>query len=169
VTLQSDTDLPLKRYCTCWEAAHRWNKLAIGQGVVAACPREPLQHEPLVEERILVMNYATTQAQPKGVSSMPHRRWGLAEATLAKAMSFSPPPTVDEVDKLYRQLEEIHTIGTMQLAECPCSRRSAPAPSPVQARTGRLGPDAMLSVIRMARPTGSINKSVVWCNSTRMT
>jgi hypothetical protein len=36
----------------------------------------------------------------------PHSRWDRAKAT-----TFSPPPTTDEVDRLYRQLMEIHAIS----------------------------------------------------------
>jgi hypothetical protein len=42
----------------------------------------------------------------------------MVEATMAKAMSFSPPPTADEVDRLYRELAEIYAIGAAQLVEC---------------------------------------------------
>jgi hypothetical protein len=35
-----------------------------------------------------------------------HSRWDRAKAT-----TFSPPPTTDEVDRLYRQLMEIHAIS----------------------------------------------------------
>jgi hypothetical protein len=77
---------------------------------MVACPCEPPQHEPLVEERILMMDYATTQAQSGVISTLRHRR-SLPEATMAKAMSFSPPPTADELDRLYRQLAKIHAIG----------------------------------------------------------
>jgi hypothetical protein len=44
--------------------------------------------------------------------------WGQAETAASKALSFSPPPTADVVDKLYYQLEEIHAIATTQLAKC---------------------------------------------------
>jgi hypothetical protein len=50
------------------------------------------------------MDYAATLARPRGEISVPCHRWSLAEATMAKATSFSPPPTTDEVDRLYRQL-----------------------------------------------------------------
>jgi hypothetical protein len=36
---------------------------------------------------------------------------------VARAMVSSPPPTADEVDRLYRQLKEIHAVGAAQLAE----------------------------------------------------
>jgi hypothetical protein len=104
---------------------------------------------PLVDERILVMDCATSQAQREGVGSTLRHLRGPAEATMAKAKSLSPPPTIDEVDRLYHQLGEIHTIGAMQLVECARWWRSTPAPSSVWARTGQQGPDAMLSMIRM--------------------
>jgi hypothetical protein len=36
---------------------------------------------------------------------------GHGRSTIAKAMASSPPPIIDEVDKLYHQLMEIHAIG----------------------------------------------------------
>jgi hypothetical protein len=62
--------------------------------------------------------------------------WGLAEATVTKALSISPPPTTNGVDKLYHQLAEIHAIFASQLAECTHGCRSYSTPTPVQARTG---------------------------------
>jgi hypothetical protein len=55
----------------------------------------------------------------EGVISKPCCQRGLTEATMAEAISFSPSPTANEVDMLYHQLAEIHTIGgATQLAEC---------------------------------------------------
>jgi hypothetical protein len=52
-----------------------------------------------------MMNYAVTRAR-SGEAVLPpphpHTRWGLAEATMGKPMAFSPLPTTDEVDRLYR-------------------------------------------------------------------
>jgi hypothetical protein len=58
-----------------------------------------------------MMDYATTRARFEGVPSIPRSQWGLAEATVAKAMGFPPLPTANEVDTLYHQLAEIHAIG----------------------------------------------------------
>jgi hypothetical protein len=54
---------------------------------------------------------STSPHSSKGVISTPSCGWGQAEATVAKPPSASPPPTVDGVDKLYRQLAEIHAIA----------------------------------------------------------
>jgi hypothetical protein len=54
---------------------------------------------------------------------------------MSRDMVSSPPPTADDVDRLYRQLIEIHAIEGAQLVECSHWRRSDPTPSPVQART----------------------------------
>jgi hypothetical protein len=77
---------------------------------VAACAHE---HKAPIKERILMMDYATTQAQSEGVISTPCHRWDLVEA-----IHFSPPPTIDEMDRLYHQMVEIHAIGATQLVEC---------------------------------------------------
>jgi hypothetical protein len=65
-----------------------------------------------------MIDYALTQAQSEGVISTASRGWGLAEATVTKALSILPPPTTNEVDKLYHQLAEIHAIFATQLVEC---------------------------------------------------
>jgi hypothetical protein len=56
---------------------------------------------------------------------------------VAKPMAFLPVPTTNEVDRLYRQLTEIHTIDATQLAECARARwcHSYSTPSLVQVRT----------------------------------
>jgi hypothetical protein len=43
-----------------------------------------------------------------------------------KALNASRPPTTDRVDKLYRQLVEIHAITAAQLAECPTGTALTP-------------------------------------------
>jgi hypothetical protein len=98
------------------------------------------------------MDYAAIEAQPEVVSSTHHCQWDPAEATVAMTMSLSPPPTADKVDRLYRQLVEIHTIVVAQLVECARWRRSTPAPSLVWASTGRQGADMMLFMIRTVPP-----------------
>jgi hypothetical protein len=45
---------------------------------------------------------------------------------VAKALSASPPFNVDGVDKMYRQLAEIHTIAAAQLAKCAHWRHGHP-------------------------------------------
>jgi hypothetical protein len=83
-----------------------------------AGPSEPLQHEPPTEERILTMDYAATQARSLGLLLPPHNQWAIYE-----------------VDRLYRQLTEINTIGATQLAECTRWRRSDANPSRIRFRT----------------------------------
>jgi hypothetical protein len=55
-----------------------------------------------------MMDYAATQARAEGALLPPRGQWGLAKATVARSTAYSPPPTTNEVDKLYRQLTEIH-------------------------------------------------------------
>jgi hypothetical protein len=68
-----------------------------GQAATPAVPSEPLKHEPPIEERILMMDYATTQARSLGPMLPPRDQCAIAE-----------------VDRLYCQLTEIHTIGAAQ-------------------------------------------------------
>jgi hypothetical protein len=87
------------------------------------CTREPPWHEPpLKEDKILMIDYAPTQARSKGVISTPSCGWGQVEVVVAKAPSASPLSTADRVDKLYRQLAEIHATTAVQLVECACWR-----------------------------------------------
>jgi hypothetical protein len=77
-----------------------------------------LQREPTHEvERILMLDFTTTQAQAKEVAPPASREGGQDEAAVAMPLSASPPLTTDEVDKMYDQLGEIHAIATAQLAE----------------------------------------------------
>jgi hypothetical protein len=85
----------------------------------------------------------------KGEAPTASREGGQAAA---KALNTSPPPITDGVDKLYRQLAEIHAIAAAQLAGCAHWRHSDSTPSLVRGRTGRQRPDEMPSVIRMAPP-----------------
>jgi hypothetical protein len=62
----------------------------------------------------------------------------------------SPPLTADGVDKMYRQLMEIHAIIIVQLAECARWRRSDPTPTLVRAETDQQRPTTMPSVARLA-------------------
>jgi hypothetical protein len=67
---RTDINLPLERWHACREAAQRQSEVAGGQAAVVG-PCEPLQHElPAMEERILLMGYATTRAQPEGVATI---------------------------------------------------------------------------------------------------
>jgi hypothetical protein len=103
-----------------------------------ACLHAPPWHGPPPEvERFLMMDYVPTRARSKGVVCTPTRGWGQAEATLAMALSVSPPPIADGVDKLYHQVAEIHAIATAQLPECAHWRHSDSDPSPIWVGTGR--------------------------------
>jgi hypothetical protein len=57
-----------------------------------------------------MMDYATTQARSLGPLLPPHIQW-----------------SIDEVDKLYHELTEIHYICPIELAECAWWRQSKPS------------------------------------------
>jgi hypothetical protein len=99
------------------------------------------------------------------------RRWlplsatrGQAEAVVAKPPSASRPLIDDEVDKMYHQLVEIHSISTTQLAECACWLRSDSTPCPVQAGTDCPKSIVMPSTIRLAPspPTNFSSQAPPW-------
>jgi hypothetical protein len=102
------------------------------------------QYERTLEvERILMVDFAYAQAQPKEVDPPTCREGGWAAAAVAKPQSTSPPLTTDRVYKIYHQLAEIHAIATTQLAECAHWRQSDSTPRPVWAGTGRPRPVVM--------------------------
>jgi hypothetical protein len=82
---------------------------------------------------IVMIDYAPAQARFEGEVTARHRRGGLPGATVAKVVTFSPPPTFNEVDRLYHQQAEIHAIGdgVAQLAECARWCHSTSTSSPV--------------------------------------
>jgi hypothetical protein len=126
---QPDTRLPFEQWCArqegqraqarSWQpsakqkAAQWWNKLVGKQTTTKAPSHESPWHEPLLEaERTLIVDFASTHARAKGVASSTSHEGGQPEATAAKPLNASPPPTTDGVDKLYHQIAEIHAIAT---------------------------------------------------------
>jgi hypothetical protein len=78
-----------------------------------AQPHRPLRYRLAHEaERILVVELAATQLQAKGVAPPGSREGGQAKDTAAKPLNISPPPSADGVNRMYRQLAEIHAIIT---------------------------------------------------------
>jgi hypothetical protein len=75
-----------------------------------------------------------------------------------------PPPTIDEVDKMYRHLVEIHTITTAQLVECIHWRWSNLTPNTAHANVGWRGPTVEPSAIRTAPlpPTDFSPQALLW-------
>jgi hypothetical protein len=65
-----------------------------------------------------MFDFTSTQAQVEEVAPPASSEGGRAEATTAKSLSASPQLTADGLDKMYRQLAEIHAITATQLAEC---------------------------------------------------
>jgi hypothetical protein len=100
-----------------------------------AGPSEPLQHEPLTEQMIPMMDYAATQAQSLGPLLPPRNQ-----------------SAIDEVDRLYHQVADIKTIGATQLAECARWRHLNTNPSLVRFKIDRRSPDGMPSAIQTAPP-----------------
>jgi hypothetical protein len=103
-----------------------------------------------------MVDFTSTQAQVKEFDT-PVRR-GEAEAAVAKSPSTPPPLTTDGVDRMYRQLAEIHTIAVEQLAECACWHRIDSTPRSIQAGTSQPRPGAVPSATRLA-PSPSVNFS----------
>jgi hypothetical protein len=103
----------------------------------------------LEAERILMVDFTSTQAQAKEVALPASQKGGQVEAAIAKPVSSLPPFTTDGVNKMYRQLVEIHAIAATKLVECARWRRSDSTPSSVWAESGQPRPVATPSVIRL--------------------
>jgi hypothetical protein len=97
-----------------------------------------------------MVDFASTQAQSKGLVPSTSHKGSRTEAAAAEPLNASSPSTIDRVDRLYRQLVEIHTIAAVQLAECARWCRSDPTSSLVWAKTGWQGPTVSPSKARMA-------------------
>jgi hypothetical protein len=73
---------------------------------------EPPWHEPSLEaERILVVDLSTTQDQANGAFPSINRKEGQTKAVVAKPLNVLSPHPANRVDKLHRQLVEIHAIA----------------------------------------------------------
>jgi hypothetical protein len=95
-------------------------------GSIHAPPQRELTHK---AERILMVDFTSTQVQAKEVAPPANRKGVQDEADAAKPLSASPPLTADGVDKMYRQLTKIHAITAVQLTECARCRWSDSTPS----------------------------------------
>jgi hypothetical protein len=71
-------------------------------------------------ERILMVDFASTQAWVKEVALSASRERGQTEAAADKPPSTSPLLTINGVEKMYHQLEDIHAIAAEQLAKHTC-------------------------------------------------
>jgi hypothetical protein len=87
--------------CARQEAVQRQNESASGQAAAAARPCKPPRHEPsLGLERILMRDYACTQAQDKGVPPTTSHEEGHTKATKNRPPKALPLPTADGMDKV---------------------------------------------------------------------
>jgi hypothetical protein len=121
--------------------------------------------KPALEAQMIPMvDFTSTQAHAKEVAPPTSREGGQAKAAVAKPPSASPPLTTDEVDKMYCQLAEIHTIATVQLAECAHWLRSDSTPGPVWAETSQSTPIMMPSTIKLvpSPPTDFSPQALLW-------
>jgi hypothetical protein len=116
-----------------------------------------------------MVDVASTQARAKGVAPFASREGGQTEAGAAKPMSASPLPTADGVDKMYRQLAEIHAITAAHLAEWAHWRRSDPTVGLVRAGTSCQRPAVTPSVARLAPspPTIFSSQALLWWQGRR--
>jgi hypothetical protein len=90
----------------------------------------------LKAERILMVDLTATQAQTKGSAPSTEREGGQTKAVGTKPLNALPPPSADGVERLYRQLVEVHAIAAMQLVECTHWCQSYPTSRLVHARAG---------------------------------
>jgi hypothetical protein len=101
------------------EAAPRQSKLAGKQAATAVQLHALPWHEPALKtERILMVDFGSTQARAKEVAPPANREEGQADTAIAKSPSASLSLTTDGVDKMYHQLTEIHAIAAAQQEDC---------------------------------------------------
>jgi hypothetical protein len=137
--------------CTEQEALQRWNELIGGQVATTAWPREPPQNEPSLRvERIQMMDFTSTHAQAKGVTSTASREEGHTVVIAARFPKASPPSTAEGVDKMYHKLAEICALATAQLAECAHWHRSNPTSNSAHAGSDWRVPTIESSMMRTA-------------------
>jgi hypothetical protein len=72
----------------------------------------------LETERILMLDFTSTQTQAKDLTPLVCQGKARTKVVAAQSPSASPPLTVDGVNRMYRQLAQIHAIPTAQLVEC---------------------------------------------------
>jgi hypothetical protein len=115
-------------------------------------------------ERILMVDFASTQAQAKEVAPSANREGDQTEATVAKPPSTSPPLTTNGVDKMYHQLAEVHAIAATQLADCAHRHRSDPTSTSVRVGIGWQKPATIPSALRLALspPTDFSSRAMLW-------
>jgi hypothetical protein len=110
----------------------RRSKLIGKQAATVAQPLMSPRHEPTLEvERVLMVDFTSTQARANKVAPFASHEGGQTKAAATKPPSTSPPLTANRVDKMYHQLAEIHAIAAMQLVEYAHWCRSDSTPSPV--------------------------------------
>jgi hypothetical protein len=84
-----------------------------------------------------MVDYASTQAQDKELAHPANRAEVQADAFAIKSPSASPSLTTDELDRMYHQLAEIHTITTTQPGKCTRWRRVDSTPLSARVGTSR--------------------------------
>jgi hypothetical protein len=108
-----------------------------------------------------MVDFAAARSQAKGVAPAKNRERGQwptfarasrTVAAVAMRLNPLPPPSTYGVDRLYRQLAEMHAITTAQLAECIHWRRVHSTSSPVHIRASSQKPVAVPSATRMTSP-----------------
>jgi hypothetical protein len=115
-------------------------------------------------ERILTVDFASTQAQAKKLAPPASRGVAQAGAAVAKSLSASHPVTADWVDRIYRQLAEIHAITTMQLLECAHWCQTDSTPHSTRAGNSQPRSNAVPLAIRLAPspPTDFSSQAPPW-------
>jgi hypothetical protein len=97
-----------------------------------------------------MVDFTSTQAQAKELAPLVCQREAQAGATGAISLSTLPLLIANRVDRMYRQLVEIHAIVAAQLAECARSRWTDSTSCSVRARTSQPRPGAVPFMTRLA-------------------
>jgi hypothetical protein len=128
-------------------------------------PDAPPQHEPVLKtERILMVDFTSTQAMAMELAPPVHRGEAQSEGVVDKSPSTPPPLIADGVDRMYRQLAEIQANVTVQLVECAHWRQTNPTPCSALVGASRPRPDTVPSVTRLTplTPTYFSSQAPLW-------
>jgi hypothetical protein len=83
-----------------------------------------------------MMDFASSPARTKGVPPAASHEEGRGDAAVARPPKAPPLPTTDGVDKMYRQLAELHAITTAQLVGFARWHQSNPTPHAAHTSVG---------------------------------
>jgi hypothetical protein len=111
-----------------------------------------------------MVDFTSTQTQATYLDPSVCQGEARTKVVAARSPSASPPLTTDEVNRMYRQLAEIHAITATQLAECARWCQADSTPRSVRPGMSQPRPGAAPIVARLAPspPTNFLSQAPSW-------